>query len=172
MPMDFSYYYDFAGELSVKEWAKTLLPGGKSLWKGGLVLPEEKGKACSNWVALWPSHITLSEINGKAVGDVSRSLYIGERCGRSAFPVTLVPGENLITVLFTPPPREEGEGDFTFEMGFVPDFDEGEKTPCCRKTLEKTEPIRVEKGAWKEDLSGTPGAGRKTTPGRFGFAKG
>ncbi|MBO4304353.1 MAG: hypothetical protein J6A21_07195 [Lentisphaeria bacterium] len=172
MPMDFSYYYDFSGELSVKEWAKTLLPGGKSLWEGVLVLPEEKGRESSRWVALWPSHIVLSEINGKNVGDVSRSLYIGNRYGRSAFPVTLVPGENLIRVLFTPPPWREEDGEFTFEMGFVPDFDAGNETPSCRKTLERTDPYCVRKGAWKEDLSGTPGAGRKMTPGRFGFAKG
>ena len=174
MPMDFSYYYDFANELSIKDWKKSFLPNStKLLWEGTVVLPGEK-EPHSPYVALWPDYLVIYEINGNKVEDVSRSLYIGNRQGRRAFPLLLSGGENTVRVVLSIPAgwNTERDGEYTFSMGFVPDFAEGEKTPSCREKVPDYSPLSVKKGIWKEDLSGTPGAGRMVTPGRFGFAKG
>ena len=63
MPMDFSYYYDFANELKIKEWKKSFLPNSTNmLWEGKIVLPGEK-EISYPYVALWPENLTIHEIN-------------------------------------------------------------------------------------------------------------
>ena len=174
MPMDFSYYYDFANESKIKEWKKSFLPNSTDmLWEGKIVLPGEMGTLFT-YVALWPENLTIHEINGCKVEDVSRSLYIGNRHGRSALSLLLSGGENTVKVVLSIPAdwEEDLYGEYTFEMGFVPDFAQGEKTLPYQAKLPAAEPLTVKKATWKEDLSGTPGAGRMMTPGRFGFAKG
>ena len=173
MAMDFSYYYDFAGELAIKEWEKTFLPDGRIRWTGSIVLPQGK-EGPFPYLALWPQYWTLVGINGRKVENISRSFYIGNRCGRYAFPLLLSGGENRIEAVTETPAEKEAvlSGKLTLEMGFVPDFEEGVKTAPYHASVPVAEPLSVRKGAWKADLSGTPGAGRIMTPGRFGFAKG
>ncbi len=171
--MDFSYYYDFSHELTIKEWEKSYLSCDRMRWTGSLVLPQEKA-GYFPYMALWPEYLTIEEINGRKVENRSRSLYIGLRCGRNAFPVLLSGGENRIEAVMKLPDDREAvlSGKFNFEMGFVPDFEEGVKTAPYQAPAPSVEPISVRKSAWKADLTGTPGAGRAATPGRFGFAKG
>lgn len=176
MPADYSFYYDFKSELTIRDWKKTTLSGDSELWEGHIVLPEHVcHQAGSTYMLLWPDYEVVTEINGKPIGDVSRSLYMGRNIGRSFMPVTLKPGDNTITLLVFPPSWWDAEkyGEYTFPVGFVPDFAEVEKTPFYQKKIDFTaETLSVKEGLRENDLSGTPGAGRMTTPGRFGFTKG
>ncbi len=172
--MDFSYYYDFTGELAISMWKKSFLPDSKKmLWEGTVILPGEK-EGTFPFVALWANHLNIHEINGRKIDPASRSLYVGNRYGRDCLELPLSSGENKINVVISVPDtwNEKEYGEYTFTMEFIPDFEKGEKTPPFQKKPPLIEPLTVKKAAWKEDLSGIPGAGRKMTPGRFGYTKG
>ena len=59
MSMDFSYYYDFTGELAISMWKKSFLPDSKKmLWEGTVILPGEK-EGTFPFVALWANHLNI-----------------------------------------------------------------------------------------------------------------
>ena len=162
---DFQYTYDFTAEFLLEKLEKD--SGGDRLYSGTVTVPE-----AGRYVFLFHPEMPVQEVNGAAIGDPSRSLYYGCRCGRIGWNVDLDAGENRLT--FRLASGEDIKSILEFcPPSFAPLTAKAEAAaPYSSPFSMPEEPVfPPDRSVWEENRW-NPGAGHGKSPGRFGFSKG
>ena len=164
---DFQYTYDFSSEFPIKQLEKG--SDSEGVYTGIVTVPQTGG-----YVLLFHQAVSVSEINGESVGDLSRSLYYGLHCGRRGCKMNLDAGDNRLTFHLADPGQAEIFLQSPPSVAQVPEWFTGTTPPApySRPFSMPDEPaIPEDRSVW-EIGRWTPGAGHGKSPGRFGFFKG
>ena len=161
--MDYQYSYDFDSEIQVTDLELRHCGENETLVRGTVTLP--KGGA---YVLLYSARLLLLELNGAPVGDQTRSLWYGKRCGRSGVEFRTAPGKNTLTLRFSGKLSAEA-----LVLSLAPGFSASAAVPPLSKSFTPPEPPVIPPAPSPAEVPAwSPGAGHGPSPGRFGFTRG